>query len=188
MLFILPIIAVFLGSFLAFFTKKELKKGRKYLVFTMIGLLTYLIFYSFKTQVNILNLIILGIPVLLGFFLSPSYFSSEKRFFKGFFQGIPKGLLLPFYTNSLNFLFPLILYSILEGSLFFRGELKEDLRFVSFSQAMFLIGYLISSFLKLEVFIPLSTGFFILILSRDLFPSFMEEFRAELRMLGKKLF
>lgn len=185
MLFIFLIISVFLGTILAFFAEEELKEGRKYLIFSAIALFSYLIFYLFtKLKLNFYNLLGLVLASLFGAFIEFSFFSSGTRKRVGsIFQEVPKGVMLVFFPGTQDLLFPLLLYSILEGSLLYKNRLGESLGLVSFSQAIFLIGYLIASKWNYELLVPISIGLSLSILSKDLFFVFMKEFNTELRKL-----
>lgn len=189
MLFIFLLIAIFLGTILAFFAEEELEEGRKYLTFFTMALLSYFIFYLLtKLKLTSYNLIVLAVTILLSAFVKFSFFSAgAKRRVGSVFQEVPKGIMLVFYPGTQGVIFPLLLYSILEGSLVYKDKLGESLRFVAFSQAIFLIGYLISNMLNYGLLIPISIGLLLSVLSKDLFPVFMKEFSTELKKLRSVL-
>lgn len=185
MLFLFFIIAVFLGLFLASLTQEELETGRRYLIITGIVILTFLIFnLALRIEFDLYNFLILGIAIVLGF-LPFDFFSGElnKRGILGaFFQEFSKGTLVIFY-NEPGFFFPLLIYSILEGSLLFQDNLKKSSKFVFLSQSVYLIGVLSGTLFWNQTLTFLSIGFLLAILSRSLYPRFLNEFKREIRIL-----
>lgn len=183
MLFIFPIISVFLGTVLASLTQEELEEGRKYLVLAGIILLSYLIFYVLsEISINLRSILILGASILISLLpfktFSPSL--NEKGAIGAFLQEFSKGVTY-FYFSDIDFLFPLMIYSILEGSLLFEDNLKEDLYYMVFSQSFFIIGIAFSHFSKFQPLSAFSIGGFLAVLSRNLFYQFLKGFEIELK-------
>lgn len=187
MLYLLPIISIFSGLILAFYTKAELKRGRKFLVALEMILLVYFIsFLSYKANLfSILNFLALAIPIIPGLLIPLSIFPGKltKRKAMGILmQELPKGLLVFFYQKP-NFLFPLLIYSIVEGSLIFKGDLRESLTFTVLSQIFYLTGVLLGTLFWNQALIFLSIGFFLVVLARSLYPRFVKGFEKDIEKL-----